>query len=289
MSMNSSIPQKNIEAYREKTYRYPKRLRLKNANQAVNFVNERGFIFFWPIKGVELPSLWCAVAGNRPVPNNHDDPAHITWRWKDDLLDKKRWYYARILRKRITVISLELLPCFYALSPNYGTPEEDYLLEYQQGKLTQEEKMVYEALLDNGAMNSLMLRKEAHLSSPENTSRYNRALDNLQRDFRILPVGIAEAGAWRYSYIFEPVHTFFPNLIDQAYQIKESQARIRILESYFSSVGAARFKDIHKLFRWKKEDITRALQRLVETGFLRDELTIVKNPDPYYILANLVS
>ena len=287
--MNSSIPKKNIEAYREKTYHYPKRLRLKNANQAVNFVNERGFIFFWPIKDVELPSLWFAVAGNRPVPNNHDDPAHITWRWKDNLLDKKRWYYARILRKRITVISLELLPCFYALSPNYGTPEEDYLMEYQQGKLTQEEKMVYEALLDNGAMNSLMLRKEAHLSSPENTSRYNRALDNLQRDFRILPVGIAEAGAWRYSYIYKPVHTFFPNLIDQAYQIKESQARIRILESYFSSVGAARFKDIHKLFNWKKENITRALQRLVEAGILRDDLTIVKNPDSYYILANLVS
>lgn len=284
MSENKTIPRQVIDNYRDKIYRYPKRLRLKNPDQAVKFVNERGFIFFWPIKGVELPSLWCTVAGNRPVPNNHDDPAHITWQWKDNLLDKKRWYYARILRKRITVISLELLPSFYALSPNYGTPDEDYLLEYQQGKLTQEEKMVYETLLDNGPMNSLILRKEAHLSSSENTSRYNRALDNLQRDFRILPVGIAEAGAWHYSYIYQPVHTFYPNLVDEAYQIKESQARCSILKSYFDSVGAARFKDIQKLFRWKKEDINRTLQKLLESGMIKDDLKLENNPDSWYIL-----
>ncbi len=288
MSTNKTvIPLKIINDYRDKIYRYPKRLRLKNANQAVNFVNERGFIFFWPIKGIELPSLWCTVAGNRSVPNNHDDPAHITWRWKDNLLDKKRWYYARILRKRITVISLDLVPNFYALSPNYGTPEEDYLLEYQQGKLTQEEKMVYETLLDNGPMNSLMLRKEAHLSSTENASRYNRALDNLQRDFRILPVGIAEAGAWRYSYIYEPVHTFFPDLVDQAYQIKESQARYNILESYFKSVGVARFKDMIKLFRWDKKDLTRTLDKLTSADTIKDDLMLEKSPDAWYVLSEI--
>ena len=289
MSETSAIQNKFIDNYRDKTYRYPKRLRLKNPDPAVKYVNERGFIFFWPIKGVELPSLWCTVAGNRPVPNNHDDPAHITWRWKDELLEKKRWYYARILRKRITVISLELLPCFYALSPNYGTPDEDYLLEYQQGKLTREEKMVYETLLDKGPMNSLMLRKEAHLSSSENTSRYNRALDNLQRDFRILPVGIAEAGAWHYSYIYQPVHTFYPDLVDEAYQIKASQARYSILESYFTSVAAARFKDTQKLFRWKKEDTERTIQRLAESGTIKADQKLEKSPDSWYILSKLAA
>ena len=287
MSVDRKIPLEVIEAYREKTYRYPKRLHLGNARQAVSFANERGFIFFWPNKGLELPSLWCAVAGNRPVPNNHDDPAHITWRWKDDLLDKKRWYYARILHKRITVISLELLPYFYALSPNYGTPEEDYLIEYTQGKLSQEEKIVYETLLEHGALNSLALRKEAHLSSPENTSRFNRALDNLQKDFRILPVGIAEAGAWHYSYIYQPVHTFYPDLVDRAYPIKESQARRRILGSYFASVGAARLKDMLKLFGWQKEKLGKTLDHLVASGIVQENLILGKTPDSWYILSEL--
>ena len=90
-------------------------------------------LFSWPIKGIELPSLWGAVAGNRPVPNNHDDPAHITWQWKDALLGEKKWYYARILRRRNTIISLNLLVYFYALSPNYGDPEQDFLDLYEQG------------------------------------------------------------------------------------------------------------------------------------------------------------
>ena len=29
---------------------------------AVKFVDARGYTFFWPIKGVEFPSLWTAVA-----------------------------------------------------------------------------------------------------------------------------------------------------------------------------------------------------------------------------------
>ena len=277
MPDNIVLSRISIEKYRERTYRYARNLRLRNARQAVDFVNERGFIFFWPNKGIELPSLWGAVAGNRPVPNNHDDPAHITWNWKDSLLGKKRWYYAKLLCHRSTIISLDLLPNFYALSPNYGTPEEDYLIEYEGGKLSQEEKAVYETLLKHGALNTLALRKEAHLSSSGNTSRFNRALDNLQRDFRILPVGIAEAGAWHYSYIYDATHRIFPELISQAHDIKKSQAISRILESYFLSVGAARYRHIAKIFRWPKMDIQKALDGLIRDNLIQADISIEKS------------
>ena len=288
MSDNSAVAQRSINNYRHQTYRYLDNLHLKNTSQAIEFVNQRGFIFFWPNKGIELPSLWCAVAGNRPVPNNHDDPGHITWRWKDNLLDKKCWYYARILSKRATIISLDLLPCFYALSPNFGTPEEDYLIDYQQGHLSQEEKAVYETLLDNGAMNSLALRKAAHLSFSENTSRYSRALDNLQKDFRILPAGIAEAGAWHYSYIFDTTHRMFPELIEQAGVIKQSQARYRILESYFLSVGAAQLKDMRKLFHWEKDDLQKTLHKLTQDQLIVANQTIQADQGDWFILSELL-
>jgi len=60
--------------------------------EAIRYVNERGFIYFWPINGILLPSLWEAVSGDRPVPNEHDDPGHVTWGWKDSLLGKHVWY-----------------------------------------------------------------------------------------------------------------------------------------------------------------------------------------------------
>ena len=86
------MPTLSLEAlarYRTGTFRLKKRLTSKE--DAVEFVNERGFIYFWPIREITLPSLWTAAAGDRPVADAHDDPGHITWGWKDSLLGKKAW------------------------------------------------------------------------------------------------------------------------------------------------------------------------------------------------------
>ena len=127
-----------IREYRSITFRNKSGYRLKTKDEAVRFVDERGYIYFWPISGINLPSLWGAVAGDRPVPSEHDDPGHISWDWKDSLLGKHVWYYGKILRKKATIISLQVAPYFYALSENYGSPEEDYLTIYEQGRMTQE-------------------------------------------------------------------------------------------------------------------------------------------------------
>src|SRR3972149_8490713 len=184
----------SLKKYRARTFHLPPAKRLASASQAADFVNTRGFVYFWPIKGIDLPSLWTAVAGDRPVADEHDDPGHITWRWKDDSLGRKIWYYAKILRRKATMISLEVVPYFYALSENYGSPEQDYLLAYEEGRLTQAAKQIYESLLNEGALNTIDLRRAAHLGNARE-SEFNRALETLQSDFKILPIGVAEAGA----------------------------------------------------------------------------------------------
>ncbi|MDP2964655.1 MAG: hypothetical protein Q8N39_01305 [Pelolinea sp.] len=288
MQTEATISAAKLREHRARTFCYLPRKRLRSKQDAIDFVNERGTVFFWPIKGIDFPSLWGAVAGDRPVPNNHDDPAHVTWGWKDDLLGKKVWFYAKILRQKSTIISLDLLPYFYALSPNYGNPEEDYLISYEEGVLSSEEKLVYEALLNNGALDSLMLRKAANLSSSENTSRFNRALLLLQRDFRILPVGIAESGAWHYAFIFDAVHRQFPDLTDRAHDISEAQARQEILRSYFLSVGSATKNDVKKLFQWIDLSIDRSLKTLVGNGFLIEGVQIEDKPGDWFTIKELL-
>ena len=263
----SQIDLKKLNMYRTRTFSLPPIKRLSSPSQALTFINARGFIYFWPIKGIDLPSLWTAVAGNRPVADKHDDPGHITWGWKDNALDKKNWYYAKVLRGKATMISLEIAPYFYALSENYGTPEEDYLIAYHEGRLTQASKQVYETLLDNGALNTLDLRKMAKLSNAKD-SEFNKALEQLQRDFKILPVGVAQAGAWNYSHIYEIVPRHFPELPEQARKITESQAHSKLLELYFASVGAAQLRDITKLFGWSNEMVNRTANKLVEQNLL---------------------
>jgi hypothetical protein len=262
-----AIDLKRLQAHRASTFRLSRTRRLFSQSQARKFVDERGFVYFWPVKGVDLPSLWAAVAGDRAVADAHDDPGHVTWGWKDNALPKRIWYYAKVLRRRATMISLDIAPYFYALSENYGAPEEDHLIAYQEGRLTLAAKNIYEALLSQGPLDSISLRKAARLTSAKE-SEWNRALEDLQKDFKILPIGVAEAGAWKYAFIYQITARHYPELQEQARQIGESAARTRLLQCYFDSVGAAQLRDVDKLFGWSHELTQRALKRMVDSGTL---------------------
>lgn len=258
------LAQSQVDAYRNKTFRFLYHYHLRFKHDAIRYVNERGFIFFWPVKKVLLPSLWGATVGDRPVPDNHDDPGHITWRWKDDLLGKRKWYYARVLCKRNTLLSLKALPNFYALSPNYGDPENDYLLQYKQGLLPREAKLIYETLLREGQMNTIALKKAVRLSAPSDESHFNRALEILQADFRILPVGIAEAGSWKYAFVYDTVHHHMPDLMNAARMISVTDARQYLLETYLKTIGACPLNVPSRLFKWGEGEMKSTLHELVK-------------------------
>ena len=285
----ASINKKTLEEYRRGTFRMVHGQQVNSKEQAIDFVNQRGFVFFWPIKGITLPSLWAAVAGDRPVADEHDDPGHITWGWKDDLLDKKAWYYARVLRHRNTIISLEALPYFYALSPNYGDPENDYMEQYLQGTFPQEAKLVYEALLKEGQLDSVSLRKAAHLAGSESTSRFNKALDVLQREFKILPVRVAAAGAWKYAFVYELTHKFYPELSEQARPISEPAARRYLTMGYLKSLGAAPERELIKLFNWRPVDAHRTVERLLKEGEIVADVQLENEKGSYLALPELIS
>ena len=284
------MPTLNLErlkAQRARTFRLLPATRLSNPAQAVDFVDERGFIYFWPIKGILLPTLWVATAGDRPVPNDHDDPGQVTWGWKDDSLGKKIWYYGKILRRKATFISLEVAPYFYALSENYGSPEEDYLLAYEEGRLTQAAKQVYETLLDKGSLDTISLRKEAHLLNAKE-SVFNRALEDLQKDFKIMPVGIAEAGAWKYAFRYEITARHMPELPERARLIGEAEARRKLVELYFASVGTAQVRDVTRRFGWPPELVKRTIARLVQAGFVTDDVSHPQTAGEWLALPELV-
>lgn len=274
-----------LNQYRSITYNTAPGMRLKSASEAVEFINQRGFAYFWPIKGVTLPSLWAAAAGDRPVADEHDDPGHVTWGWKDELLPKKVWYYARVLRRKNTLLSLEALPYFYALSPNYGDPENDYIDQYEQGLLTNEARQIYEALLRKGPLDTISLRKEARLTGSD--SRFNCGLEDLQIEFKVLPVAVTEAGAWNYAFQYDIVPHHFPGLIEQAGAITEPQARRWILEKYFNSVGAIEKREVVRLFTWRPEALERTLNAMLSDGFLAADIEMEGSPHKHLALTSL--
>jgi hypothetical protein len=277
-----------IKEYRSHTFGYHPKDRVRTKEEAIKFVNQRGFIFFWPIKGTTLPSLWGAVSGDRPVPNDHDDPGHVSWGWKDSLLGKHVWYYGKILRKKATIISMAIAPCFYALTENYGSPDEDYLTIYEQGRMTQEAKAIYEALLESSPQDTITLRKKARLTSQESDSRFNRALTDLQADFKIMPVDVVDAGSWHYSFAYDIVARYEPDLLENSRYLGELDARQKILELYFQSVGAAKIRDLVKLFGWKPADIEQAIGHLEYAGLIQKHQALDNHPGEWMILSELL-
>ncbi len=255
-----------LNTYRAQTFFLLPHLRVQTLAEARRFVETRGFVFFWPLKDITFPSLWAAVAGDRPVPKAHDDPGHITWAWKDQSLDKRWWYYGKILRGRATMISLADAPYFYALSENYGDPAHDYLQQYEDGLMGREAKLIYELLLQEGPLDTVNIRRRLHMTSKASNSPFERALVFLQRDFKILPVGVARTGAWRYSFIYECTHRWYPDLAAAARPITRRQARKHLLQRALRSLGLITLSDMRKLFQWRKPDTQEALADLVSEG-----------------------
>jgi hypothetical protein len=283
------LPIEVLRAFRQKTFRTLPGLRIHTKEAAIEYVSERGFIFFWPIKGVNLPSLWTAAAGDRPVANKHDDPGHITWTWKDSLLGKENWFYGKILRKKATMIAMDIVPSFYALSENYGAPEEDYLTIYEQGRMTRETKQVYEVIIERGPIDTVALRKAAHLSGKAGDSSFNRALADLQADFKIVPVAVTQSGAWRYAFAYDLLPRQYPKIPERARTISEYKAREQIITTYFKSIGAAQFRDITKLFRWSQKNTLQTIQNLVASSELIANVQIIGFPGEWYATPGLFS
>lgn len=264
----------NHDLFREYNYHRTPERRLRTVEEARTFVNEVGFCHFWPIKGAELPNLFHAIAGRvRPVPMEHGDPdISKCWGWKDGALDKRWWYYGKLLRRRATLVSLDLLPSFYACSENYGDLD-DYLQEYADGLMTAEAKAIYEALLEHGPLDTIRLRREAHMSANSAKSRFGRALVELQVGLKVLPIGVAEAGAWRYAFLYELLPRWFPDVPEQARQIGRAEARRALVLRYLDNVVAADRKMIGKVFyvlKWTPTELDRTIDVLLQEGVVRE-------------------
>jgi uncharacterized protein YcaQ len=185
------------------------------------------------------------------------------------------------------MIAMDIVAYFYALSENYGAPEDDHMLLYEQGKLTQEAKAVYQAVLDNGPLDTIALKKAARLNSPENESRFNKALADLQAGFMLAPVAVTKAGAWHYAFAYEIAARHYPEIPEQARFIGELDARHKLVELYFQSVGAAQVRDVVMLFGMKNAEAQATIDYLVNQGKLRQGIEIEGQRGDWIIIDQL--
>ena len=99
----------------------------------------------------------------------------------------------------------------------------------------------------------------------------------------------AEAGAWRYAFIYDLTARHYPDLPEKARAIGESQARQKLLELFFASVGAAQLRDVTRLFGWGNELTVRALKRLTDGGQVTGGAIWPEKAGEWYTLSKLTA
>jgi len=264
-----------LQAWRNEKYRRLPRLRVRTEDEALVFLNDVGLAALFTAPDMELPSLWAAICGSeRPMPEHHDDyELGLTWEWKDTLPARKAILYGKFLRKKPVFIALDLAPHFYALSGNFGELD-DYLQEYEEGRLSEEARRVYEALLAHGALPTSHLRREARLAGKDSAPRFDRAIAELQMGFKIVKVGISDANRWGYCYVYDLFIRQFPDVVAQSRLISENQAADAILTRYLATVRVASPVQLQRLFGWERWRLERSLERLARSGVVRTDVRV---------------
>jgi len=141
-----------LSAHRAKTQRAH---RVRNSTQLVALVDALGFCF--------------AFSGEAayPVPAAFD---HLStsddgkkwewmWPWKDELPEAKKLYYGKLLVKKPTFVSMQMLPLFYATFGRAGETD-DHVDDVRAGRLTDLAKRVVEYLAHRGETQKKRMRAD---------------------------------------------------------------------------------------------------------------------------------
>lgn len=72
----------------------------------------------------------------------------------------------------------------------------------------------------------------------------------------MLPTGVAEAGAWRYAFIYDIVSRWIPDQTTAARDLSRSEARATILNCHLRNVIYATPKEVARLFGWTAKETT---------------------------------
>jgi hypothetical protein len=266
-----------ISTLRDRRYHRTPEGRIHTEAAARAFVDEVGFCFLFGERGIEIPTLWGAICGaDRPVPRHHDDAdLGRAWNWKDSLPARGEVFYGKLLRAKPTLVSLALLPTFYALSPNYGDVE-DYLQQYDEGLLTIEARNIYQALRDEGPLSTSRLRQIAGLQGGGPVARrFDNALTELQTQLKIAKTGISDANRWGYAYVYDLFLRAFPDVPEQARLVSTDRAMETLLLQHLHNTVAEREAALRRLFGWEGWEMDRTLARLVTAGTIEPDVQVV--------------
>jgi hypothetical protein len=215
-----------VEAYRDRTWRRDPERRIEDIYSAERFVEEIGFCAVLTDSRRPGPSLYVAVCGRRDahMPRNvqKDPESYLTWTIKDEVMRRGRLFYGKLLGGRSTMIAPRLLPFFNAL---WGIPEK-----MERRLLSEDARLILKILRREWEMATRDLRSASGISE---RARFNKAIDQLQRALKVIPIEVLYKPS--FTYLWSIPEARFPD--EMKVKIGREEALKEIARAYVLGAG----------------------------------------------------
>lgn len=233
--------------------------RVRTSAQLVAMVDALGFCF--------------AFTGERayPVPacfdhlSTSDDGKKWEWMWpwKDELPEKKRLYYGKLLVKKPTFVSMKMLPVFYATFGRAGEID-DHLDDVRAGRLSDLARRIIDHLATHGETQKKRMRADLGIESKEGRNDYEKAIEELQRLMYVARVKAVGERSDDYNYTYDLFVRRYPETVKAAERLSSADAAAALLRRLLELAGGVTPKQVARLFDWDDERTARAAARLEE-------------------------
>jgi len=267
--MEKLLTKKDVDAYRRRKWRDG---RLRTLDDVAELVNDVGMCLLFACRDIPLPKLYDCADGDVNW-----------WAWKDHLQERKKAYNGRVVRRKATLVSMELLPAFYAIyqtGGGYAMYEE----EYYWGKLGELSNTVAEYLDRKGPTSVDVLRKAVVPSGKKNTRLFQAALLELQSKFKIVTVGL-EDRSWGIR-VLDLFVNWIPFRIERrAEKMDRMEAVKTVLSAFVKTAGAVPETAVARTFGWSAVETSVATESLINAGaiyrgrFRGDRKTWLADPE----------
>ena len=253
--MKRELPSE-IESYRDAFWQREESSRVETAAAAERFIERTGFTFCMTDNRQPGPSLYIAVCGRRDarMPRNvqKDPESSLTWLLKDEIAQRGKMYYGKLLRGKATFIAPRLLPYFYAI---WGVKKSQ-----MKKVLSPEAQAILKVLRKEWEMATSDLKKEAQI---EDRATFLRAVDQLQRAMLVVPAEVAYVP--KFTYIWTLTEGRFPR--HNSDQTSRADALKEIARSFLTGAGLTLPGELARILGLSRPEVGLANRALVKDGF----------------------
>ena len=183
------------------------------------------------------------------------------WGWKDELAEKKRLYYGKLLVRKPTFVSMKMLPTFYATFGRAGDAD-DHLEDVRAGRLSEIARRIIEFLAVNGETQTKRMRTALGITSQEGKSDYAKAIEELQRLMYVARVRAVGEGREDYNYTYDLFVRRYPEVVRAAEGASSADAITELLAHLLQLAGGVSEARVTKLFDWSEDRVAHAARRL---------------------------